>query len=289
MKYIKFDKTVCGVNLLLNVIDFQSDCPFEFKSQVQSADFFQIYFIKKADGYLKLNDKIIPLHPNTVIFISQHQRHSWHGDFSEVEGQLLLFQDEFLNNFFSDQYFIFRLLFFYQTKYPLSLSVDEAYLEDNLVKLSEIKKELINPKNDSVHLIRSLLYYILIALNRKYSEKNNLKEAIALDNTAYQFRKLVEKHIHTHQRVEDYSTLMKVSRVSLNKAVKEQFNVTATDFIKSRLLFAIKMQLIHSSKTVSEIAHEYNFSEANHLSRFFKQKTNNSPVAYRTAYQNGMA
>lgn len=289
MEYIKFDKTVCGVNLLLNVIDFQSECPFEFKSEIQSADFFQMYFIKKANGYLKLNDKIIPLNPNTVIFISQHQKYSWHGNFSEIEGQLLLFQDEFLNNFFSDQYFIFRLLYFYQTKYPLSLALNKTYLKDNLLKLSEIKQELVNPKNDSVHLIRSLLYYILIALNRKYSEANKLKEAITLDNTAYQFRKLVEKYIHTHQRVEDYAEMIKVSRVSLNKAVKEQFNITATEFIKSRLLFAVKMQLIHSSKTVAEIAHEYNFSEANHLSRFFKQKTNNSPIAYRAAYQNGNA
>ncbi len=81
--------------------------------------------------------------------------------------------------------------------------------------------------------------------------------------------------------------MMKVSRISLNKAVKAQFNVTTTEFIKSRLLFAIKMRLIHSSKTIGEIAHEFNFSEAHHLSRFFKQKTNYSPLTYRLDYQNG--
>lgn len=287
MQYIKFNKTLCGVNFLLNVIDFQSDCPFELSSETQSADFFQIFFIKKADGFLQLNDKRIELEPNTIIFISQHQHHSWHGNFAEMEGQLLLFQDDFLNEFFADQYFVTRLLYFYQTVYPLSISVAPAYLDEHLEKVKEIKEELVFPKSDSVHLIRSILYYSLISLNRTYAKNNKLGAAISLDNTAYQFRQLVEKHIYTHQRVDDYASKMNVSRITLNKAVKAQFNVTAKEFIKLRLLFEIKMKLLHSSKTIAEIAYDFHFSEANHLSRFFKQKTNQTPMTYRLAYQNG--
>lgn len=288
MQYLEFNKTICGVNLQLNAIDFQSECPFDVNSETTSADYFQIFFLKKANGFLQLNDELIKLKPNTIVFISKHQHHSWHVDFSKFEGQLLLFQDDFLNDFFSDQYFIIRLLYFYQTKFPLIMGVDSAYIDDNLLKIKEIKHELVNSKSDSVHLVRSLLYYILINLNRSYSQLNNLEEAISLDNTAYKFRKLVEKHIHSSQRVEDYSSMMNISRISLNKAVKKQFNVTVTEFIKSRLLFEIKMKLIHTSKTISEIAREYHFSEANHLSRFFKQKTGHSPMEYRLDYQNGI-
>lgn len=286
MQYIKFDKTVCGVSFLLNVIDFKSGCAFDLRSETQATDYFQVYFIKHANGILKLNDEIIELKPNTIIFISKDQHHSWHGDFSDLDGQLLVFQDDFLNDFFSDQYFVFRLLYFYQTQYPLTLTVSDIGIDETLLKLKEIKQELVFPKNDSSHLIRSLLYYILISLNRTYSEVNQLGEAISLDNTAYQFRKLVEKNIKTHQRVEDYSEMIHISRISLNKAVKAQFNVTATEFIKTRLLFEIKMKLIHTEKSISEIAHEFRFSESNHLSRFFKQKTGLSPVQYRLDYQN---
>ncbi|UTW63739.1 helix-turn-helix transcriptional regulator [bacterium SCSIO 12741] len=287
MQHIKFDKTVCGVDFLLNVIDFQSGCDYTLESETQSANYFQVFFIKKAKGFLKLNDKTIELKPNTVVFISQFQHHSWHGDFSDFEGQLLVFQDEFLNDFFSDQYFAYRLLYFYQTEHPLVLSVSENYLFEHIERLKEIKKELVEPRSDSAHIIRSLLYYTLINLNRKYAQVNGIEEAISVDNSAYQFRKLVEKYIACKQRVEEYADLMKLSRVSLNKAVKNQFNVTATEFIKSRLLFELKMQFLHSPKTVSEIAHDYHFSEVNHLSRFFKQKTGQSPLEYRKAYQNG--
>ncbi|WP_196887610.1 helix-turn-helix domain-containing protein [Aureivirga sp. CE67] len=288
MKHVEFDKTVCGVDFLLNVIDFQSGCAFEFETETQSADFFQVYFIKKGNGFLKLNDQKIELESNSLVFISKYQHHSWHIDPTTFEGQLLVFQDDFLNEFFSDQYFVFRLLYFYQTEYSLKLNIEEVYLEDCLSKLKEIKQELVYPKSDSVHLIRSLLYYILISINRHYSNTNHIKEAISLDNTAYQFRKLVEKNIQTMQRVEDYTLKMKISRITLNKAVKNQFNVTTTDFIKARLLFEIKMKLIHSTLTVAEIADIYHFSEANHLSRFFKQKTGISPLEYRSDYQNGI-
>ncbi|WP_139134405.1 helix-turn-helix domain-containing protein, partial [Crocinitomix algicola] len=90
-------------------------------------------------------------------------------------------------------------------------------------------------------------------------------------------------YFHNLQRVDDYADLMNISRISLNKVVKHQFNVTATEFIKSRLLFEVKMNLIHTDKTVAEIANLFNFSEANHLTRFFKQKTGLSPIKFRQA------
>jgi AraC family transcriptional activator of pobA len=273
----------------MNVIDLQSNCVVEMTSETQSAGFFQIYFIKNADGFLRLNDETIELKPNTIIFISQNQNYSWHLESSNFEGRLLVFQEDFLNDFFSDQYFIYRLLYFYQTEHPLFLTASESFFNDMLLKLKEIRQEILHTQSDSAHLIRSIVYYILIILNRKYSEENNIGKAIALDNTAYQFRKLVEKHIYTDQRVDDYSSKMNLSRISINKAVKAQFNVTATDFIKSRLLFEIKMKLIHTAKSVSEIAHEFNFSEIQHIHRFFKQKTGQSPMEYRLNYQNGIS
>jgi AraC family transcriptional activator of pobA len=289
MKYIEFNKTLCNVKFLMNVIDLQSNCAAEMTTETQSAAFFQIYFLENVDGYIKLNDDTIELKPNTILFISQDQKYSWHVDPSTFSGRLLVFQEDFLNDFFSDQYFIYRLLFFYQTELPLFYSVSNEFFIDMQLKLKEIRQEILDTKCDSAHLIRSILYYILIKLNRQYAIENNMDTAIAMDNTAYQFRKLVEKHIHTSQRVEEYSSMMNTSRISLNKAVKAQFNMTATDFIKSRLLFEIKMKLIHTSNTISEIAHKYHFSEINHLSRFFKQKTGLTPMEYRLGYQNGIS
>ncbi|MCG8581013.1 MAG: AraC family transcriptional regulator, partial [Bacteroidales bacterium] len=72
-----------------------------------------------------------------------------------------------------------------------------------------------------------------------------------------------------------------------NKLVKAQFNVTASDFIKSKLIFEIKMRLIYTHQTIAEIATEFNFSEPNHLTRLFRNKEGVSPAGFRLNYQNG--
>lgn len=288
MEHIKFNKTICGVDFLLNVLDFESSNSNELSQELRSADFFQIIFVKHASGKILLNQTEINLTDNSLIFISQYQKYQWLiEDTANFNVRVLVFQEDFLNEFFADKYFTYRLLYFYQTQYSLHINSKGFDFENYLAKLVEIKKELVVPKNDSAHLIRSLLYYILIQLNRTYSEINGIESAIALDNIAYEFRKLVELNIYTKQRIEDYTTLMGISRISLNKSVKAQFNVTASDFIKSKLMFEIKMKLIHSKLSISEIASELNFSEPNHLSRLFKNKEGVTPIEFRVDYQNG--
>ena len=287
MKHIKFNKANCGVDFLLNILDLQTDNLNELSRDLHSTDFFQIVFVKKGKGHLLLNNKKIALHNNSLIFISQNQKHQWFIDENNFEVQFLIFQEDFLNEFFSDKYFTYRLLYFYQVKFPLNFNVLDHEIDEYTTKLKEIKRELINPKNDSAHLIRSILYYILIQLNRAYAEKNKIESAISLDNIACQFRLLVEKNIYTKQRIEDYTELMGISRITLNKVFKKQFNVTATEFIKSRLVFEIKMKLIFSTNTIAEIADEFHFSEPNHLTRLFKTRVGKTPMNFKVDYQNG--
>lgn len=70
MKHIKFNKTICGVDFLLNVLEFDSDRSSGLFSEVQSTDFFQIIFIKEARGKLLLNQREISVSDNAVIFVS---------------------------------------------------------------------------------------------------------------------------------------------------------------------------------------------------------------------------
>ncbi|MEG0915739.1 MAG: AraC family transcriptional regulator [Myroides sp.] len=200
---------------------------------------------------------------------------------------ILVFQEDFLNDFFSDKLFTYRLLYFYQLKYPLHMKVDESLMERYCSLLTEIKSELVRTKVDSVHIIRSLIYYLLQKLNREYSEKHNL--SMEYNNSeAFQFKRLIEIHINEKQRITDYTEMLKVNRATLNKAVKEQFNVTASQLIKQRLLTAVRDYLIHSKLTISEIADKLNFSEPNHLMRFFKNQTGVTTGEFLREYQKGI-
>lgn len=273
MRTQKFHKTECGVDFLINVLPFDDIKASYLKKETYNTDYLEIVFFKKGSGHLVLNHDKITISDNSIVFISPFQKREWNLNPEDLDFVVLVFQEDFLNDFFSDKFFTYRLLYFYQLEYPLNMQIDESLIERYYALLSEIKTELVKTRSDSVHIIRSLIYYLLQKLNREYSEKHHLALEKNQNNEAFQFKKLIEIHIKEKQRINDYTELLKVNRIALNKAVKEQFNVTASHLLKQRLLVEIKDYLLHSKLTVAEIAFQLNFSEPNHLMRFFKNQT----------------
>ncbi|ALL06965.1 AraC family transcriptional regulator [Pedobacter sp. PACM 27299] len=288
MKTIKFHKSDCGVDVLLNVLIGQDVKESYLNTDIYNTDFFEIVIFKKVEGTLILNQQKISLTDNSIVFISPFQKRKWKLEADNLDFTVLVFQEDFLNDFFADKLFTYRLLYFYQLDFPLSIPINNEDILKICSILTEIKTELVIPKPDSSHIIRSLVYYLLQKFNREYALANNLSLNKAENNYAYQFKQLLEIHITDKQRIDDYVKLLGVSRISINAAVKKQFNVTATHLLKQRLLFEIKNQLIHSGKTVAEIAYELHFSEPNHMMRFFKTQTGITTRQLLADYQNGI-
>lgn len=288
MKTVKFHKTECGVEVLLNVLHGDSLSEKYLERDTYNTDFFEILLFKTAKGSLILNQQKINITDNTIIFISPFQKRQWTLEKEGLDFTVLVFQENFLNDFFSDKFFTYRLLYFYQLNYPLKISIEKEELQKALHQLMEIKYELVNSRTDSIHIIRSLTYYLLLKFNRIYADKNNLSIERAENNFAYQFKQLLEMHIRQKQRIDYYADLLNVSRITINSYVKKQFNVTATELLKQRLLFEIKNDLIHSGKTIAEIAYDLHFSEPGHMMRFFKAQTGITSSKFLSDYQNGI-
>lgn len=81
--------------------------------------------------------------------------------------------------------------------------------------------------------------------------------------------------------------MLRVSRVTLNRAVVEQFGVTAVHLLKQRLLEAVKNDLLFEGRSVSQLAEAYGFSDPSHLMRFFKQQTGRTSSAFLEDYRRG--
>lgn len=287
METIKFNKTECGVDFLLNVLPSDEIGETYLNHKLFNTDYFEIIFFKKGSGQLTLNYQKINVEDNSIIFISPFQKRQWNLDAEDFDFTVLAFKEDFLNEFFSDKLFTYRLSYFYQLEFPLNMQVEKENIDMYCVLLSEIKVELRKTRIDSVHIIRSLIYYLLQKLNRVYAEKHQLSLKNQDTNYAFQFKKLIETSIENKQRISDYTDLMGISRITLNKSVKDQFNVTATHLLKQRLLVEIKDYLIHSEMTVSQIAYKLNISEPNHLMRFFKSQTGMTTTEFLADYQNG--
>lgn len=270
---LKYSKSSCGVDFLLNTAESSEKTGWFNLDKRYKTDFFEFYFFQKAEGYMLLAGRKIILHPNMVLVISPFQLQEWHVDLDKLDYTFLIFQEEFINNFLSDKYFMYRLLYCYQHDYPTFFDMSTEEMAPLLSQLLQMKKELRNPIADSYHMIVACLYQFLLLLNRFYANHFDLPFDPPLNNYAYQYKELLEKNISEKTRVADYAEMMNISRVTLNKAVMREFGLSAVHLLKQRLLQEVKSDLLFTGLSVKEIAYRLHFSESNQLMRFFKQMT----------------
>ncbi len=285
---VPFSKTRCGVDFYINTGESKDICGVLTEHRTFKTDFFSFYFFRRANGYVLLNFRKIELRDDMVLLLSPHQQQEWHVDEAELDYTFLIFREDFMRTFIADKFFVYRLLYYYQTDTPPYLFAAPEELAEYMRLLGKIKQELLHPVADTYNLIVSVLYYLLVVINRAYAKTYRLPVEVPKNNYAFQFKDLLEKHIHTVQRVQEYADILRVSRITLNNSVMAQFGVSATHLLKQRLLEELKNELLFSDRNVSQLADEFHFSDPSHLMRFFKQQTGKTFTQYITDYQKGI-
>ncbi len=285
---VPFSKTRCGVDFYINTGESKDICGVLTEHRTFKTDFFSFYFFRRANGYVLLNFRKIELRDDMVLLLSPHQQQEWHVDEAELDYTFLIFREDFMRTFIADKFFVYRLLYYYQTDTTPYLFAAPEELAEYMRLLGKIKQELLHPVADTYNLIVSVLYYLLVVINRAYAKTYRLPVEVPKNNYAFQFKDLLEKHIRTVQRVQEYADMLRVSRITLNNSVVAQFGVSATHLLKQRLLEELKNELLFSDRNVSQLADEFHFSDPSHLMRFFKQQTGKTFTQYITDYQNGI-
>ena len=285
---VPFSKTRCGVDFYINTGESKDICGVLPEHRTFKTDFFSFYFFRRANGYVLLNFRKIELRDDMVLLLSPHQQQEWHVDEAELDYTFLIFREDFMRTFIADKFFVYRLLYYYQTDTPPYLFAAPEELAEYMRLLGKIKQELLHPVADTYNLIVSVLYYLLVVINRAYAKTYRLPVEVPKNNYAFQFKDLLEKHIRDMQRVQEYADILRVSRITLNNSVMAQFGVSATHLLKQRLLEELKNELLFSDRNVSQLADEFHFSDPSHLMRFFKQQTGKTFTQYITDYQNGI-
>lgn len=273
IQLVRYTKTSCGVDFMLNTDESRRRDILQNEMLRYKADFFEFFFFRRASGHVLVADRRIELHDNMLLIISPYYQQEWHVNHDQTDYVFLVFQEEFINNFLSDKYFMYRLLYCYQTDKPFHFDMTPADQEPFMRLLGHIRQELRTPVADSYHMIVAYLYEFLLLLNRLYARRFQLPLSPPLNNYAYQYKQLLEHNIARNLRVQDYADLLKISRVSLNKAVTDQFGVSATHLLRQRMLQEVKNCVLFGDMNIKEVAARLHFSEPNHMMRFFKQLT----------------
>lgn len=283
--HVPFSRTECGVDFNINTDTDKRLQGVLMERPSFKTDFFELFFFKKAAGWLRYGFQSIELKDDTVLILSPHIHQEWHIDESRMKYRFLIFRDDFLTTYLADPFFTYRLLYCYQTDIPPYLTASTTQQQEHERILLRIKQELNHPLADSYHIIVSLLHYLLMTLNRQYSIEHHLPFDTPKNHYAFEFKQLLEKHIRQFQQVADYASMLNISRITLNASVRAQYGQTAVNLLRNRMLAELKNELLFTNKTISELAYEFNFSEPGHLMRFFKKQTGQTVTEFKEEYK----
>lgn len=74
---IRFDKTQCGVDFLLNTGPGYEHAAHYTSEQDYITDYFEFLFFIKDAGTVQIDHTILELKANSILFLSPYQRHQW--------------------------------------------------------------------------------------------------------------------------------------------------------------------------------------------------------------------
>ncbi|MDF2514798.1 MAG: hypothetical protein K0R59_94 [Sphingobacterium sp.] len=273
---------------------FQSDLHFQIEvgrfednpdvysgSDLHTINFFEIIFISEGVGVAYTNEHRIDLSPGTILFASPKQVKRCVFGQQTVKGFHVIFKPEFLGSVFQDSTILYRLSYFYNYFYMPYMIISKEDFGLLNMSLKEIISEIAIFRFNSQDIIRSLLYGILLRLDRLFREFHHIGNSVGNDNLLTRFRIAIEEHIFSNLNCNQYADVLKVHRNELNRKIKMYTGYTAIEILHHRKILEIKSRLLDDEQSIAEIAYDFHFSNPNNLSRFFKKATGESPLRYR--------
>lgn len=282
MEKLQFERTKYGKELL---IDACNEVELDVVADTMVLSFYTLIFLEKGSGVYHLDTETIHFEDNLVLFVKP-------GQINKVDKVIfekcimLFFEGDFLDEFFNDKDFILKFAYFHNPELPSFIKLEATQFQTLYNFAIELRAEIHNETIDSVHILRSIIYYLLVRLNQAYAKVYGITQQTLQNPTVLAFLKLLEKNIKEQKSVESFANDLQISRVQLNSLCQKYFSKTAIQIIRERTIAEIKKALKYDVKSFSEIAYEFNFSAPSHFSRFVKQMTGKSPQEFKDDLSN---
>lgn len=282
MEKLNFYRQKYGKELL---IDACHTSELKIAGDTLVLSFYSLIVLKQGSGIHTLDNEEIELGKDMVLFVRPGQINFIPKAVYEM-GYFLFFEGDFLDEFFSDKHFIYKFGFYHNLNSPSYLRLEPEEFDKYFKVSEEIRLEIKQLNQDSDHVLRSLIYYLLVRLNQHYGSAYQLRQDTLMEPKLLKFITLLEKHVRKQLRVEEYAQKLKISRVHLNTLCQKYFSKTSQQVIREFTIAEIKKSIRYENKSLSEIAYDFNFTAPSHFTRFFKQMTDQSPQAFRKQLSN---
>lgn len=242
----------------------------------QRPDFHHL--ITLAGGTLRHTVDFTPyfLEAGSWLWVRPGQVQQW-GDLTDAEGTAILFRQDFLDPATSagarveDPHAPILRRPLSDDSRALRLAVDHLTAEFHA--LGDLPLEL------HTAALRHLLAVLVLRLAHLTVPVGS--PAPEPDATYLRFRDAVERDFAHTRRVEDYADALGYSARTLSRATLASAGIGAKEFIDRRVVLEAKRLLAHSDQTAARIADRLGFSSATHFSKYFHQRTGQTPITFR--------
>ena len=250
-------------------------------TQPQRLHFYLVICITRGEGRHVVDFKEYTYRQGDIFFMAPGQIQQFEV-LPDAEGVLLLFTPAFLKRDAADLSFLHQAHIFDITVANAMIS-PTGLAHDELQFLVQAMLTEFNRPRDwfSENMLRKYLSLFLFYCERVKRQQSPGPAACGLSADYYHFKQLVEAHFKQHRSVEFYASAMAVPPKRLTSITKALVGLTAKELIDDRVTLEIKRLLIHSNKSVKEIAHELAFDESTNLVKYFKKQTGQSPVHFK--------
>ena len=110
---------------------------------------------------------------------------------------------------------------------------------------------------------------------------DNQKHLSRSEIMTQEINSLLEEHITRERQISIYASMLCVTPKYLSTIIKKVSGQTANFWINRKLIEVISHQLLHTSKSLKEIAYALNFSNSSSFGKYIKAQTGMSPTDYR--------
>lgn len=240
----------------------------EMRPYAHRDDYYVVALLTDGSVAVEVDFERIELTAGDVLIVSPWQVHRRPaGEQWQADGWMLAFSPEFLSEAEA------RALEEYSLS-PRPLRPGREAVDD-IVTLCAMFERNGGDEAVSGALALAIKSIVVSAIGESDSGVKDRYVAITL-----RFRELIETHLAAEKSPSAYASMLNISEVYLNEAVRKTTGLSAGAYLRSRVIVQAKRLLAYTSMSAKEIAYSLGYGDYAYFSRLFRKSVGVSPSEY---------
>lgn len=203
-----------------------------------------------------------------------------------LEGQIVLFTEDFLLLAPSDFMVLHELSFFHSLEDTPEFVLQSEERTAMELLFRSIAGEYQENKFRSDSVLRAYLHILLVQMQRICTTRRGEAETNrAVPSLVRHFKQLITRQFMVERSVQVYAKQLGVTVAHLNNIVKSITGQTPGRLIRQEVVIEAKRLFAHTEMTAAEVGYRLGFHDPSYFSRFFQREVGMNTMQFRQSMQ----